>query len=33
MNPPTIAQKFTEQEVAEKLNSAFEEQGLRRCEV
>ncbi len=28
MNPPTIAQKFTEQEVAEKLNKAFEEQGL-----
>jgi two-component system, OmpR family, phosphate regulon sensor histidine kinase PhoR len=29
MNPPTVAQKFTEQEVAEKLHRAFEEQGLK----
>lgn len=29
MKPPTIAQKFTEQEVAEKLHKAFTGQGLR----
>lgn len=29
MKPPTIAQKFTEQEVAEKLRKAFEGQGLK----
>ena len=29
MRPPTIAQKFTEQEVAEKLRKAFQTQGLK----
>src|SRR5687768_9809020 len=29
MKPPTIAQKFTEFEVAEKLNKAFEVHGLK----
>jgi two-component system phosphate regulon sensor histidine kinase PhoR len=29
MRPPTIAQKFTEQEVAEKLRKAFQAQGLK----
>jgi two-component system phosphate regulon sensor histidine kinase PhoR len=29
MKPPTIAQKFTEQEVSEKLRKAFEAQGLK----
>jgi two-component system, OmpR family, phosphate regulon sensor histidine kinase PhoR len=29
MRPPTIAQKFTEQEVAEKLHKAFATQGLK----
>src|ERR1044072_532968 len=29
MKPPTIAQKFTEQEVAEKLHKAFAAQGLK----
>jgi two-component system phosphate regulon sensor histidine kinase PhoR len=29
MKPPTIAQKFTEQEVAEKLHKAFASQGLK----
>jgi two-component system phosphate regulon sensor histidine kinase PhoR len=29
MKPPTIAQKFTEQEVAEKLRKAFEDQDLK----
>ncbi len=30
MKPPTIAQKFTEFEVAEKLNKAFEKHGLNK---
>lgn len=29
MRPPTIAQKFTEQEVADKLHKAFAQQGLK----
>jgi two-component system phosphate regulon sensor histidine kinase PhoR len=29
MKPPTIAQKFTEQEVADKLRKAFQQQGLK----
>jgi Signal transduction histidine kinase len=29
LKPPTIAQKFTEQEVADKLRKAFENQGLK----
>src|SRR3954468_11896199 len=29
MRPPTIAQKFTEQEVADKLHKAFTTQGLK----
>src|SRR6185503_6925627 len=29
MKPPTIAQKFTEQEGGEKLRKAFEDQGLK----